>query len=91
MTRRIVPQALGLLLAASVVLLVVTLALPAAQADNLVLDDPQAASGCPKVQRAGCCSCNIQKYKVTDPCNGGVTLSTFCGAPGDCCAFPCCF
>lgn len=90
MTRRIVPHALTLLLAASVVLLVVTMTLPTAQADTVSINDPQLAQGCPKVERAGCCSCNIQRYKVVDPCNNNAVLSIFCGSPGDCCAFPCC-
>lgn len=79
MTRRMLPAVLALVL-------VVSLGLTVA----LVLPVEAQSTGCPQVEKAGCCSCNIQKYKVVDPCNGGITLDTFCGAPGDCCAFPCC-
>lgn len=81
MTRRFVPLTLAVLLVVSLVMMSVALVAPV----------EAQSTGCPKVQRSGCCSCNIQKYKVTDPCNGGITLGTFCGAPGDCCKFPCCF
>lgn len=96
MHRKLMPLTLAVLLVASFVLVGVSMSTPSALADGVsgVSPVPGAQSlgnGCPKNVKSGCCSCNIQKYKIVDPCNGNIVLGTFCGAPGDCCAFPCCF
>lgn len=95
MHRKLMPLALALMLVAAFTLVGMSVSAPTAMADlstfEATPDADALSNGCPTNHRSGCCSCNIQKYKIVDNCNGGIVLGTFCGAPGDCCKTPCCF